>query len=104
MNSVIPEWKNLPKNMDHPMHAICSYMAMFPASLPYVFINKYSRRGDTVLDPFSGRGTTVLESCLMGRRGIGNDRNPLAYLLTRAKSNVPSKKRLLKRIYELEKE
>jgi len=46
---------------------------------------KYSRIGDVVLDPFSGKGTAPLEACLNGRIGLGNDRSPEAYVLTRAK-------------------
>jgi len=98
------EWKSKEsKKLDNKLHALCSYMAMFPPGLPRYFIKKYSVEGDTVLDPFSGRGTTVLESCLLNRIGIGNDRNPLAYLLTKTKSNLPSKKRVLSRINDLEK-
>ena len=99
-----PEWKSLPKNMNNKLHTICSYMAMFPPSLPYYFINKYSKIGDTILDPFSGRGTTLLEACLLNRLGIGNDLNPLAFLLTKAKSNVPLKSSVFRRINFLEKE
>lgn len=105
MNISLFEWKiQNPKTLDNKFHALCSYMAMFPPWLPRYFIKKYSREGDKILDPFSGRGTTVLESCILNRIGIGNDRNPLAYLLTRAKSNIPSKKRLTFRINELQKE
>jgi site-specific DNA-methyltransferase (adenine-specific) len=64
-------------------------MAMFPPSIPRYFINQYTEKGDTVLDPFSGRGTTVLEACVAGRIGIGNDLNPVAFVLTKAKSNTP---------------
>src|SRR3989339_1969203 len=67
------KWKTFPKNMNNKLHTICSYMAMFPPSLPNYFIDKYSKEGDLVLDVFSGRGTTVLESCFMNRIGIGND-------------------------------
>jgi methylase of polypeptide subunit release factors len=35
------------------------------------FIDAYSRRGDVVLDPFCGWGTTLLATGLMHRRGIG---------------------------------
>lgn len=97
-------WKTLPKNMNNKLHTICSYMAMFPPSLPNHFIEKYSKEGDIVLDTFSGRGTTVLESCLMNRIGIGNDLNPLAFVLTKTKSNVPQKTRIIRRIDNLEKE
>jgi len=102
--SQVCEWKNLPKNMNHPLHTVCSYMAMFPPSLPHYFINQHSSVGDVILDPFSGRGTTVLEACFMNREAIGNDKNPLAYILTKAKSDVPQKSRIIFKINKLEKE
>ena len=77
------EWKHLPRNMNNQLHTICSYMAMFPPSVPHYFIDNHSSEGDVVLDPFSGRGTTVLEACLMNRNAIGNDKNPLAYIFIR---------------------
>lgn len=97
-------WKNLPKNMNNKLHSLCSYMAMFPPSVPNFFIKKYSNENDVVLDPFSGRGTTVLEACLLNRKAIGNDKNKLAYILTKAKSDVPQKGRILSRISKLETE
>jgi len=92
------------KKLDNKLHSLCSYMAMFPPGLPRHFIEKYSKEGDKVLDPFSGRATTILESCLLGREGIGNDKNPLAHLLTKSKSNLPSKKRLISKLNDLERE
>lgn len=97
-------WKNLPKNMNNKLHSLCSYMAMFPPSVPNFFIKKYSNENDVVLDPFSGRGTTVLEACMLNRKAIGNDKSKLAYLLTKAKSDVPQKGRVLSRISKLEAE
>jgi site-specific DNA-methyltransferase (adenine-specific) len=76
---------------------------MFPPGLPSYYISKYSKENEVVLDPFSGRGTTALEACKLGRVGVGNDRNPLAYLLTKAKTNVPQKGRIVSRIKNLEK-
>lgn len=95
-------WKSLPKNINRNLHSICSYMAMFPANLPHFFIEKHSKEGETVLDPFSGRGTTVLEACFMNRKGIGNDKNILAYVLTKSKADVPQKSRIISRLNELE--
>ncbi len=98
----IPEWKNSPRSENNKLHTICSYMAMFPPSLPRHFINKYSKENDIVLDPFSGRGTTVLEAINLNRKSIGNDLNPLAFLLTKAKANVPRKTSIIRRLDELE--
>jgi site-specific DNA-methyltransferase (adenine-specific) len=69
---------------------MCSYLAMFPAALAHAFIARYSRPGDVVLDPFSGRGTTPLQACAEGRVGVGVDLNPFAHLLTAAKVDAPS--------------
>lgn len=100
--ALYPEWRNHPKAWGHPFHPMCSYMAMFPPRIPHYFIQKFTREGDVVLDPFSGRGTTALQACAEGRIGIGTDLNPLAYLLTAAKVDPPKKSELLRRVEELE--
>jgi len=97
------EWKLYPKNMGNKLHSICSYMAMYPPTIPNYFISNYSKIGDTVLDPFSGRGTTILEACLLEREALGNDRNVLAYVLSKSKASVPQKGRIISRINNLEK-
>jgi len=80
-----PEWKEQARLWGHSLHPMCSYLASFPAALPHAFIARYSRPGDVVLDPFSGRGTAPLQAAAEGRIGVGNDLNPLAYILTAAK-------------------
>ena len=51
--------------------AVFSHPAMFPESLARDHILSWSNEGDTVLDPFSGSGTTIKMARLMGRTGIG---------------------------------
>jgi site-specific DNA-methyltransferase (adenine-specific) len=82
---VAPEWKDQQRLWGHSFHPMCSYLASFPAALAHAFIARYSRRGDVVLDPFSGRGTTPLQAAAEGRIGVGNDLNPFAHLLTASK-------------------
>jgi len=60
--SLAPEWKDQQRLWGHPFHPMCSYLASFPAALTHAFIARYSRPGDVVLDPFSGRGTTPLQA------------------------------------------
>ena len=48
-----------------------------------------SSRGDTVFDPFSGRGTTVFESLLNERPAAGVDVNPVAVCISGAKADPP---------------
>ena len=83
--AIEPEWKAQRRLWGHSLHPMCSYLGSFPASLAHAFVARYSRPGDVVLDPFSGRGTTPLEAVVGGRVGVGNDLNPLAHLLTAAK-------------------
>lgn len=45
----------------------------FPFELPYRLINMYSVKGDTVLDPFCGVGTTLVAAAAAGRHSIGYD-------------------------------
>ena len=80
-----PEWKAQARLWGHSLHPMCSYLASFPAALAHAFIARYSRPGDVVLDPFSGRGTAPVQAAAEGRIGVGNDLNPLAHVLTSAK-------------------
>src|SRR5436305_11777421 len=84
-----PLWHAVSPRWGHSMHSMCSYQGMFPAKLAHYFIQRYLRRGDVVLDPFSGRGTTGLQARVEDRVSISNDLNPLAYVLSRAKTDPP---------------
>jgi DNA methylase len=88
--AIAPEWKAQPRLWGHSLHPMCSYLASFPAALAHSFVERYSRPGDVVLDPFSGRGTAPLEALVGGRIGVGNDLNPFAHLLTAAKLEPPT--------------
>ena len=50
--------------------------AAFPFELPYRLINMFSIKGDTVLDPFLGVGTTMLAAMASGRNSIGFEIDP----------------------------
>lgn len=47
----------------------------FPFEIPYRLINMYSVKGDSVLDPFCGIGTTLMAAMVAGRNSIGIDLN-----------------------------
>ncbi len=96
-----PEWKAQQRLWGHSFHPMCSYLASFPAALTHSFIARYSRPGDVVLDPFSGRGTTPLQACAEGRIGVGNDLNPFAHLLTAAKVEPASRAAARTRLAQL---
>jgi site-specific DNA-methyltransferase (adenine-specific) len=99
--AIEPEWKSQQRLWGHSFHPMCSYLASFPASLAHAFIARYTRPGDVVLDPFSGRGTAPLQACAEGRIGVGNDLNPFAHLLTAAKVDPPSRADIKTRLASL---
>lgn len=47
------------------------HSAAFPLELPVWFVNLFTKRGDIVLDPFMGSGTTALACVGMGRKYVG---------------------------------
>lgn len=75
-------------------HHFHSYPARFIPQIPKTFIRLFTKEGDTIIDPFCGCGTTIVEAFLNGRDSIGNDFNPLACLITRAKARLASDKEL----------
>ena len=86
----------------HRFHSICPYFAMFPESFVRRNVLAWSKRDDVILDPFSGRGTTVFESLLNGRKGLGCDTNPVAVCLSKAKSDPPTLDDVMERLRDLE--
>ena len=72
----------------HSLHEV-SYRACFKPQLPEYFIERLTKPGDVVFDPFMGRGTTLIQAALMGRRPVGNDINPLSAMLARPRISPP---------------
>lgn len=72
----IPNVKaNHPEKTSHP--------CQFPIELVERCVLALTDKGDTVLDPFVGTGTTVIAAIKHGRRGIGIDRNSAFLKLAR---------------------
>src|SRR6266545_3718640 len=88
--------------MRNPLHALCPYFAMFPEEFVSRQVLAYSRRGETVFDPFCGRGTTVLESLIQGRPAAGTDTNPVAACVAGAKAAPPSLRAVGQRLTKLQ--
>ena len=62
------------------------YYAMFPMGFAREVIGTFSRRGDTVVDPFCGRGTAPYISMISGRGAAGCDINPVAWVYAATKT------------------
>ncbi len=71
-------------------HTFYRYPARFSPQFVRATIKSFTRRGDCVLDPFMGSGTTLVESLASGRHAIGTDVNPLAHFLALSKTTTLS--------------
>lgn len=83
----------------HSLHEI-SYRACFKPQLPAFFVERLTKPGDVVCDPFMGRGTTPLQAALLGRRAVGSDANPLSLMLTRPRLRPPAIEDVVARLAE----
>jgi hypothetical protein len=86
---LVNEFWTAAQRRGHNLHEI-SYRACFKAQLPDFFIARLTNPGDTVYDPFAGRGTTPVQAALMARRPAGNDVNPLSAMLIAPRLDPPS--------------
>lgn len=93
LDYVVNEYWTSRQRQAHSIHEV-SYRACFKPQLPAFFIRELTDEGETVHDPFMGRGTTLVESALLGRIPSGNDVNPLSAVLTRPRLNVPDPKEI----------
>src|SRR3989338_5598101 len=80
VSTFINEFWTSKQRAAHSLHEV-SYRACFKPQLPRFFLERLTRPGDRVYDPFMGRGTTPLEAALLGRRPAGCDVNPLSKIL-----------------------
>jgi DNA modification methylase len=78
--------KYIGKQVSYATHGIHKYPAKFIPQIPRFCIESYSNKGDSVLDPFMGSGTTLLESYVSGRDSYGIDIHPLARLIAKVKT------------------
>src|SRR5579883_3308539 len=83
------------------LHEI-SYRACFKPQLPRFFIERLTRPGDIVYDPFMGRGTTPLEAALLGRVPYGCDVNPLSRVLTQPRLRPPTPEQVEERLQQID--
>jgi SAM-dependent methyltransferase len=67
-------------------HGLHAFAARCPPPLVDWAIKRYTLPGGSVLDPMAGSGTTLVESCLLGRAASGAEIDPLARLVAKAKA------------------
>ncbi len=88
-NRFINEYWTSKQRKSSSIHEI-SYRACYKAQLPRFFIQLMTLPDDVVYDPFSGRGTTIIEAGILNRRVISNDINPLSKIFAYPRLSIPT--------------
>ncbi len=79
--------KDLPeKERTKHVHRLHPYLGKFIPQLVEIFLRKYFTAGQTILDPFVGSGTTLVQANEMGINAIGYDISKFNIILGRVKT------------------
>lgn len=80
------DWDFREAKTNYLTHGLHPYPAKYIPQIPNAIIQELSTLGDTVGDVFCGSGTTLVEGLLLRRNVVGVDANPLAGLISKAKT------------------
>lgn len=83
-------WKQSCAHTECSLHQLSPYIGKIKSSIAGELVERYSRPGDLVVDPFAGAGTIPLEAALRGRQAFGADISPYARILSQAKLSPPA--------------
>jgi site-specific DNA-methyltransferase (cytosine-N4-specific) len=80
------DWNFAKADTGYLTHGLHVYPARMVPQIARRLIHYYTKEYDSILDPFCGSGTTLVEARLTKRNAVGIDTNPLAVLLAKVKS------------------
>lgn len=80
------DWEYTDADTQYHVHGLHMYPARMIPQIANRLIRENSSKGQTVLDPFCGSGSVLVEALSLGRNAIGVDINHLAIMIARAKT------------------
>lgn len=83
------------------VHRLHPYLGKFIPQLVEIFLRKYFAPGQTVLDPFCGSGTTLVQANELAIHSVGYDVSAFNALLCRAKTAQYDPKKARKEILDI---
>lgn len=89
LNTLNLNWreKELPERLrTKHVHRLHPYLGKYIPQLVEIFLRKYFQAGNTVVDPFAGSGTTLVQANELGINSIGFDISAFNVILCRAKT------------------
>ena len=85
-NATYTSLLNYSDDLNKPFQRWYRYKEGFSVELVEQLIKEYSKHGGgTILDPFSGSGSTLLAANKLGYSGVGFEVNPFSYFLAKCK-------------------
>lgn len=98
------DWDFATEQSESPFSKLHWHPCRFPSQVPATAISRLSRVGQTVLDPFMGSATTLVEAQRLGRKSIGIDINPVSALMASSKVLMASSSEVAKYVDHLSTE
>ncbi len=77
----VPEWQRTKH-----VHRLHPYLGKFIPQLVEIFLKRFFSPGQTILDPFVGSGTTLVEANLLNLHSIGVELSEFGYLIAKVKT------------------
>lgn len=82
-------WRHSCTNVECTLHQLSPYIGKIKSSIAGELVERFSRPGDLIIDPFAGAGTIPFEAAIRGRRSFAADISPYARILSKAKLAPP---------------
>lgn len=83
------------------VHRLHPYLGKFIPQLVEVFLKKFFKPGQKILDPFVGSGTTLIEANLLNMPSIGIELSEFSFLIAKVKTQKYNIKLLEKEIIDI---
>lgn len=77
------------------------YYAMFPIDFAFDVVDKYSKEGDFIIDPFAGRCSSIFAGSVLGRYALGIEINPVGWLYGSVKLDPAPEEDVIARLTEV---
>ncbi len=88
LNLIANAKKNITQDHDRSFHSWYQFVLGYPPHLVREYVQKFQlKKGDVVLDPFCGTGTTNVECKKLSIESLGLEANPIACLAASVKVN-----------------
>ena len=85
--NLVDKWVGSTANEESTLHQLSPYIGKMKSKMAKTLVSTFTKKGETVYDPFCGSGTVAFEAWAAGRQVIANDLSPYAFTLTKAKLN-----------------